>query len=114
MRRIVLPRKVTDDGLAHLSGMTRLEGLSLAGTKIDGHGLVVLSGCEALEWVSFSRSSRVTDETLASLASLDSLEVVDLDGTGITDAGLVHLSGLARLRILDLEDTQVAGPGLEL
>jgi hypothetical protein len=64
---------VTDAGVAHLTGLTRLRRLKLCDTH-------------------------VTDAGLASLEGLTDLEELDLHGTSITDAGLAHLGVLAKLR----------------
>jgi len=63
---------VTDAGLAHLSGLPKLEILSL-------------------------RDTRVTDAGLAHLQGLSGLWQLELSNTPVTDAGLLHLKTLFQL-----------------
>src|SRR5437870_1075211 len=79
--------RVTDAGLEHLQGLSKLQTLNLYNTKI-------------------------TDAGLAHLQSLTSLTTLYLNNTQITDAGLVHLKGLTRLQQLGLYRTQVSDEGL--
>ena len=79
--------QVTDTGLVHLKGLTKLQTLGLGRNQITGPGLVHLKG-------------------------LANLRELLLEDTQITDAGMVHLVGLTELRELRLGiDTQVRGPG---
>ena len=64
--------QVTDEGLAHLTGLPQLKGLQLIGTK-------------------------VTDQGLAYLDGLPQLTGLLLDGTQVTDAGLAI--SLARTKL---------------
>ncbi len=68
---------VTDAGLGHLKGLTRLQSLDLYGTKI-------------------------TDVGLDSLKGLTNLQSLDLSNTKVTDAGLEHLKGFTKLHTLYL------------
>ena len=61
--------QVTDAGLEHLKGLTRLQSLDLSGTQVTDAGLEHLKGLTQLQWLS-------------------------LEGTQVTDAGLEHLKGL--------------------
>ena len=79
---VIEASRVTDVGLAHLSGLTPLRTLSL-------------------------RSTKITNSGLASLKKLKQLEQLDLSGTGIGDTGMKHLAGLAKLRLLDVRGTKV-------
>jgi len=79
--------QVTDAGLVHLTGLTKLEELHIPGTQITDAGLVHLKG-------------------------LTNLKGLDLGGTQVTDAGLVHLKGLTNLKWLNLNGTQVTDAGV--
>ena len=80
--------EITDAGLVHLKGLTKLEELWLTDTQITDAGLVHLKGLTKLEWLLLSN-------------------------TQITDAGLVHLKGLTKLKELLLTDTQVSDEGVK-
>ena len=69
--------EVTDAGLAHLTGLTALEGLGLRGTQ-------------------------VTDAGLAHLTGLPSLQRLVLYDTDVTAAGLVHFQKMPSLSRLEL------------
>jgi hypothetical protein len=86
LRELTLPDQITDAGLVHLKGMTRLWELDLYRTKITDAGLVHLKGMTNLRELTLPNQ--------------------------ITDAGLVHLKGLAKLQTLHLEATKITGTGL--
>ena len=68
---------VTDAGLVHLKGLTKLSVLDLRVAKITGTGLLHLKG-------------------------LTRLSALDLSDTNITDAGMVHLKALTNLSYVGL------------
>ena len=78
---------VTDEGLAHLKGLSQLHVLNVGGTRVTDAGLVHLKG-------------------------LTQLWDLSLSGTQVTDAGLVHLKGLTQLRYLALSRTRVTDAGV--
>jgi hypothetical protein len=81
---------ITDIGLAHLSGLSKLRLLHLSGTAVTDAGLVHL---DALP-----------------------LEVIDLCGTRVTDAGLGHLRAIKTLKkvwIIGCRCSEVGVAGLQ-
>ncbi len=80
--------QVTNEGLAYIAGLTRLEALLLEGTQ-------------------------VTNDGLAHIGKLTQLRELSLNRTQVTDDGLTHIGGLTRLQYLYLNDTQVTDEGLE-
>lgn len=80
--------KVTDAGLEHLTGLTKLQLLKLGSTK-------------------------VTDAGLEHLRGLTNLQSLVLCGTKVTDAGLEHLKGLTKLQSLYLSRTKVTDAGVK-
>ena len=99
-------REFTDEGLAHLAGLTRLHWLIFNNTQITDAGLANLAGLTQLQQLSLN-DTQITDGGLAHLAGLNQLHYLNLDGTQITDAGLKHLEGLTQLRVLYLNNTQI-------
>lgn len=94
--------KVTDKGLAYISGLENLKSLDLEGLKgVTDAGLTHLSGLKNLKRLNLSETS-VTDSGLRHLENLTDLIYLDLSKTTITDEGLSHLAGLQRLEVLDL------------
>lgn len=97
----------TDAEVALLSGVAQqVYALNLTGAKMTDAGLAPLSGLKNLSVLHLERSE-VTDAGLAHLAGLDSLQYLNLYGTAITDEGLKHLTGLKHLRRLYLWQTKV-------
>ena len=80
--------QVTDAGLRHLEGLSKLQKVSLNDTK-------------------------VTDAGLEHLKGLTSLETLDLANTRVTDAGLEHLKRLTKLQSLNLVNTRVTDAGVK-
>jgi beta-lactamase regulating signal transducer with metallopeptidase domain len=103
--------RVTDTGVAHLAGLTRLLLLDLEGTKITDAGLEHLRGLSELQYLRL-KSTPVTDAGLAYLKGLTGLSALNLQDTGITDVGLEHLKGLTRLQALDVSGTRVTDAGM--
>ena len=58
--------QITDDGLVHLAGMSRLQWLSLGGTQITDNGLVHFKGMARLRYVSLD-GTNVTNEGVKKL-----------------------------------------------
>jgi hypothetical protein len=102
---------VTDAGLMHLKGLSKLEILYLKNTQVTDAGLVHLKGLSKLKLLDLS-ATQITDAGLVHLKGLSKLWFLNLADTAVTDAGLKHLKGLSNLRNLILYDTQVTDAGL--
>jgi internalin A len=102
---------VTDEGLVHLSGLHKIEQLSLNGFLINGTGLRHMASAKRL-WVLRLNDCPITDEGLAKLQAFPKLAEVDLMNTSITDAGLAHLASHNALNSLSLDGTALEGSGL--
>ena len=105
-------KKITDAGLAHLTGMTHLNVLVLDGTSVAGPGLHHLRELKQLEGLTFA-STPLTDDGLAHLAALPKLKWLHLSDTMISDEGLRHLAGLQSLEWLELVNTAISDAGLK-
>jgi hypothetical protein len=104
-------KQVTNAGLIHLKGLSRLKRLYLGNTGISDAGLVHLKGLTNLEDLGL-RYTRVSDDGLAHLEGLTRLQKLTLGGNPITDSGLVHLRQMTDLRMLGLRNTAVTDEGL--
>ncbi len=101
---------ITDAGLVHLEGLTRLKRLSLINTVITNKGLVHLKGLTQLQVLDLS-ATKITDQGLAKLKGLVNLRELNLGLTKVTNAGLSELKGFTQLRKLDLFLTKVTAEG---
>ncbi len=101
---------VTDAGLAHLKRLTALRWLCLYATGVKGEGLANLQGLTALHCLSLA-NTLLTDGGLPYLKGLTALQDLDLNGNRISDAGFVNLKGLTALQTLSLRGTSVTDAG---
>lgn len=105
---------ITDEGVSHLSGLTRLGKVHLSFSHIGDEGLRVLADLPNIEYISV-QGGRFTDRGLECLKDKKQLRGlwVGIGPTKITDAGVRHLSGLTNLEYLELQKTGVTDTGLE-
>ena len=104
--------RATDGDVAHLAGLTELQGLDIRSNRITDEGLTHLKNLKKLEWLQLSYS-QITDAGLAQLKNLTELRALGLCGTQITGAGLRHLAGLTKLQYLSLDNTPITDADLE-
>lgn len=104
---------VTDEGLKHLTGCTRLKELYLASLdQVTDKGVEHLRGCP-LSILHLSGTG-VTDECVPTLLAQTKLSELRLQGCpGVTDAGLINLAGLKSLTTLDVRKTKVTRRGVQ-
>ena len=79
---------------------------------ITDAGLVHLRGLTKLKWLYLDRHPQLTDAGLVHLQGLTELEDLGLSDTRVSDAGLVHLKGLKKLERLNLWGTRVTEQGI--
>ncbi len=104
--------RVSDDGLAHLSGLNELTHLYLDGTSVTDAGLVHVQKLTTLLDVRLG-NTRITDAGLERIKRSSKLAQLSVLKTRVTDRGIQHLLGLTNLVFLDLNATQVSDAGLE-
>jgi len=104
--------QVTDAGLEHLQGVTKLETLDLSDTKITNAGLEHLKGLKSLAHLNLSNTN-VTGAGLERLKGLPKLRELFLQGTNVADVGLKHLNEIKSLQTLWLYNTKITDAGLE-
>jgi hypothetical protein len=101
---------VSDEGIRHLGGLSKLKVLSLGRTRVAGPGLRHLPrGIVSLHLT----HSPIDDEGLVYLRGMKNLKTLDIDHTGISDAGLAQIADLVSLESLNLRGTLVTDQGLE-
>lgn len=104
--------KVTDAGLRHLARFPALKTIWLGYTEITGSRFGDLAELPNLAGMDLE-GTKVTDDGLANLRHLKSLQGVSVVGTAVTDAGLEHLKTLESLRGVNLKGTKVTAEGVE-
>jgi type 1 glutamine amidotransferase len=104
-------KSITDDALARLEGLRRLEVLDLHETRVTDAGLAHFKDSKQLRWIDLSRT-QVTDTGLVELSRFPKLESLNLGARRVTGAGLGNLQGLTRLRELYLWDQNVPNASL--
>jgi hypothetical protein len=105
-------QSTTDDVLVHLQGLSQLQVLWLASTRVTDAGLMHLQGLSQLQ-VLWLDNTKVTDAGLVHLQGLSQLRELSVIDTKVTDAGLAHLQGLRQLQNLRLKDTKVTDEGIK-
>lgn len=94
--------KLTDAGMAQLSGLRNLENFSFVGTQMTGKAYAQFEGFTKLTRVSH-RGSSIDDEGLRQLCDhLPNLESISLAHAKFSDAGAPHLARLTKLKGLEL------------
>ncbi|MCZ2341655.1 MAG: protein kinase [Bacteroidales bacterium] len=102
---------LTDAGIAHFAGLTRLEFLELTGVPIGDDSLESVHRIEGLASLNLSET-RVTDAGLARWPLPPGLRTLRLNQTAATDTGLTHVAGLSALDWLELRGTRVTDAGM--
>lgn len=126
---------VTDDGLAHLKGLSSLRLLALddlwvgtagiahlkdlpglaelylAGTLVDDESISVISTMPPIRKLRLART-QIGDAALESLTACSNLEELDLsENSQLTDAGMVSLGKITSLKKLNLWRVQINDEG---
>ncbi|QDV18844.1 Leucine Rich repeats (2 copies) [Gimesia panareensis] len=127
--------QVTDEGLAKLASLQRLEDLDLGRTKITGTGFaqvkfaslqkLYLRRCRKLTMDGFKQivkcqnlekldlyESNIDDPFLQEIAKLPRLKTLWADYTRLTNAGLPYLNGMTQLKSLSTRGTAVTREGM--
>jgi hypothetical protein len=96
--------------MAHIGRFRHLQSLDVRG-KVTDAGLAQITGLTDLRWL-FLSDTGITDTGLATIASLTNLQALDLSNTRITNAGLARLAGLRRCQSIIVFDTKVTPEGI--
>ncbi|QDU03796.1 Leucine Rich repeats (2 copies) [Gimesia chilikensis] len=127
--------QVTDEGLAKLASLQRLEYLDLGDTKITGTGFanvkftslkkLSLDKCDMLTVDGFKEivkcqnleklnliESNIDNQFLQEIAKLDKLLTLWIDDTKVTNAGLPYLNGMTQLKSLSIRGTTITREGM--
>ena len=100
--------QIQDKGLEKIAGLTQLEEMRLAQTRIKGMGLKPFVNLRSLDM----RYSALSDQGMESLEGMHHLERLILRDTLVTDAGIAHVAGLTNLQELDLYGLTLTDEGV--
>jgi hypothetical protein len=106
-------RRLTDEGLRHLSRLPNLRWLNLSGCSFTNNGLEVLRQLPELRTFELHWHKGVADEGIAHLAGCERLERADLMGSPVGDGLIAALAGKRHLRCLKT-GTRVSDAGIPL
>jgi hypothetical protein len=105
-------KKVDDNALQALSGLTHLEKLTLDYTQITDDGTAVLGSMPALQYLSL-RYTHIADRSATNLAPLPALHSLILTGTKLTDAAVNELAKHDSLKELFIRWTIITNVGAD-
>ncbi len=105
--------RVSDAGMAPVAKLTNLRELDLLSTRVGEQGVAQLKGLTKLRRLNLdvARGSKVGDDGLRHLAGKTDLEDLALFGCPVTDASIPTLSVFAKLKKLDIRDTRITKEG---
>lgn len=103
--------KVTDAGVALLGHMEALERLNLQDTKVTSEGIKLLVALPKLNGL-YLNETQVDDAAVRHLALMKHLRRVEMCRTRITSAALEHFAALEKLEELHIAEAGAGGPGL--
>ena len=103
-------RKVADNDLRSLSGLTHLEKLTLDYTQITDDGAATLRSMPALKDLSM-RYTGVSDRSAEYLATLPALTNLYLTGTKLSDAAIDNLAKHNAMKELYIRWTKISNDG---
>lgn len=110
---IMGPSQLTDKGLAKLTSLKNLEGLSISGTKVSGEGLKLLKMFPKL-MVLHLENLNLEDRDIDVISRLKILTVTLSNNQKITSSGFDKLGNLKRLLGLIVANTQFNDKNLNL
>jgi hypothetical protein len=99
--------RITDQGLPHFSGLTRLRRMLLEGTEIKGPGLAYLHGLPRLHHLRIKQAP-LDDAGLSYLNGCRNLRTLSLVDTEITTLAALRWNDLPRLKRVDVSGTRIS------
>lgn len=116
VEEIWIPESITDAGLDHLRGMTKIKEISLYGPGFTDAGLRKLRGFGEFRGF-LSDNAKFTDEGLRELSRHHKLQTLylfsDSHQPRIPDAGIRHLRQLKNLSELIIEGVKISEGAVE-
>ena len=111
LKRLLMNKcPITLAGAKAINSCKSLEHLNVGHLAMDDKGLVILvTGLKNLKHLHINACRNMTGSGFTALKAADDLEVLILQETGVVDLALPLLKGHAKLKMLDLTNTNVSG-----
>lgn len=107
--RLFQDTPLSDEAVRSVLGARQLRHLVWIGTRITDRGLAALSGQAELRTLDLTASALISDRGVRRLADLGWVESLDLSRSPVTDDGVRALGSMRKLRHLSLRHTRVTG-----
>ncbi|QDT89827.1 serine/threonine-protein kinase [Gimesia algae] len=104
-------KKVNDDNIINLKGLSELTSLSLTQTEVTRHGISQLASLPSLNRIMMPY--KFDEKELGCLSQLKGLKHVELSTPNYTDACIIHLNKLPQLIRLELVKTAITEKGFK-
>lgn len=110
LKWLVVQQGVTDDDMKSIGRITQLERLDIGG-DITNDGLAHISGLPNL-WQLSLHGSKLTDDGLKHLTTLPKLSILSIGGD-ITDEGVAHLKNVRTLTVVYFASQTITNEAIE-
>lgn len=99
---------ISDAGIKHIAGLTKLNTLNLTDTQVTGEGIIALMDLPLFQ-IAYKNCS---DDVAIAIADITTVKILQLDGPHLTNVGIAALGELPALRQLTLSGAQLTNEGL--
>lgn len=106
-------KTITPTALENIKKLTELRVLTLTACRITDEGLKHVGGLSKLEVLKLDQNKNVTDAGLAHVLQMQKLHTLNVSNTKLTDSGLLKFDALKSLKNLNIRSTRVSPQGLE-
>lgn len=100
------PGDFSDDGLAKITGLKKLETVELLSPNYTDKAVAHVAKCPSVKWLGLA-GTRVTDAAADHLKKMENLEMLSLAQTGVGNDAVAKLTALPQLKTLQLTGTKV-------
>lgn len=103
--------QISDQGLSHIKGLSKLRNLSLWGPRITDDGMKYLSGMTNMVAISF-QDCGVTDQSFGALSGMTKLKEFDIFRTRVGNDALGAIAGAKEMSKMKLRDCAITTKGI--
>jgi len=98
--------RISDAGLIHLKGLTKLRNLTLSGPRITDAGMQHLAGLTNIVAISFHQCA-ITDESFGALSAMTKLKEFDVFRTRVGGHALSRIAGAKEISKIKMRDSAI-------